>query len=153
MGLAIVHVTNLSFRFVDNTISIDLRHERYILDGALIANEVLHDVKVTKRKGFLFKVDFGKAFDSISWDFLMEIMKQMGFGQRWQKWIHACLSSASISILVNGSPTKEFSLQKRVRQGDPLSPYLFIMVAEGLNHLTKLAASHDRFSGISIGRV
>ncbi|XP_071728405.1 uncharacterized protein [Rutidosis leptorrhynchoides] len=68
----------------------------------------------------------------------------MGFGQRWRKWIHACLSSAAVSILVNGSPTKEFALQKGVRQGDPLSPYLFTMVAEGLNHLTKLAASHDR---------
>ncbi|XP_071700521.1 uncharacterized mitochondrial protein AtMg01250-like [Rutidosis leptorrhynchoides] len=82
----------------------------------------------------------------------MEIMALMGFGSRWCKWIHACLSSASISILINGSPTKEFSLQKGVRQGDPLSPYLFIMVAEGLNHLTKTVAASNRFDGIRIGR-
>ncbi|XP_071708158.1 uncharacterized protein [Rutidosis leptorrhynchoides] len=76
----------------------------------------------------------------INWDFLFEIMKLMGFGSRWIKWIKACLSSASISILINSSPTKEFKLQRGVRQGDPLSLYLFIMAAEGLNHLTQIAA-------------
>ncbi|XP_071741224.1 uncharacterized mitochondrial protein AtMg01250-like [Rutidosis leptorrhynchoides] len=76
----------------------------------------------------------------------------MGFGLRWRQWIFACLSSTSISILVKGSPTKEFALQKGVRQGDPLSPYLFMMVAEVLNHLTKSAVLHNRFSGIPIGR-
>ncbi|XP_071738627.1 uncharacterized protein [Rutidosis leptorrhynchoides] len=66
-------------------------------------------------------------------------MKSMGFGCKWRRWILSCLSSASVSILVNGSPTNEFTLGRGVRQGDPLSPFLFILVAEGLNILTKEA--------------
>ncbi|XP_071712529.1 uncharacterized mitochondrial protein AtMg01250-like [Rutidosis leptorrhynchoides] len=108
-------------------------------------------IKVSKRKGFLFKVDFEKAFDSINWGFMMDVMELMGFGLRWHNWIFSCLSSDSISILINSSPTKEFRLQKGVCQGDSLSPYLFIMVAEGLKHLTKVAAANNRYSGIKIG--
>ncbi|XP_071699579.1 uncharacterized protein [Rutidosis leptorrhynchoides] len=66
-------------------------------------------------------------------------MEKMGFGERRRKWIHACLKSTSISILVNGSPTCEFSIERGVQEGDPLSPFLFIIAAEGLNLLTKKA--------------
>ncbi|XP_071705213.1 uncharacterized mitochondrial protein AtMg01250-like [Rutidosis leptorrhynchoides] len=79
-------------------------------------------------------------------------MALMGFNSRWCKWIHACLSSASISILINGFPQKNSPLKKGVRQGDPLFSYLFIMVAEGLNHLTKIAAASNHFDGIRIRR-
>ncbi|XP_071707952.1 uncharacterized protein [Rutidosis leptorrhynchoides] len=61
----------------------------------------------------------------------------MGFGSKWRGWIRTCLKSASISVLVNGSPTCEFKMERGVRQGDPLSPFLFIITAEGLNVLTK----------------
>ncbi|XP_071740013.1 uncharacterized protein [Rutidosis leptorrhynchoides] len=88
--------------------------ERFLLDGALIVNESIDFLKAKKKKGILFKVDFEKAFDCLNWNFLLEVMKSMGFGEKWRKWIHACLSSASISILVNGSPTKEFSLSRGV---------------------------------------
>ncbi|XP_071704208.1 uncharacterized protein [Rutidosis leptorrhynchoides] len=78
-------------------------------------------------------------------------MTCMGFGTKWCKWILACLKSASISILVNGSPTKEFSIGRGVRQGDPLSPFLFILAAEGLNILTKAAFDRGLFKGVEIG--
>ncbi|XP_071738862.1 uncharacterized protein [Rutidosis leptorrhynchoides] len=120
----------------------------FILDGALIVNESIDFLKNNRKKGLVFKVDFEKAFDCLNWDFLMEVVNSMGFGCKWRKWIYSCLSSASISILVNGSPTKEFSLERGVRQGDPLSPFLFILAAEGLNIMTKAATDRGLFKGI-----
>ncbi|XP_071712402.1 uncharacterized protein [Rutidosis leptorrhynchoides] len=74
----------------------------------------------------------------------------MGFGEKWINWIEACLKSASISILVNGSPTNEFGIKRGVRQGDPLSPFLFIITAEGLNILAKSAIEKGIFRGIEV---
>ncbi|XP_071715315.1 uncharacterized protein [Rutidosis leptorrhynchoides] len=123
----------------------------FILDGALIANETIDFLKIKKRKGVIFKVDFEKAFDILNWNFLLEVMRSMGFGSKWIKWISSCLMSASISILINGSPTDEFLLGRGVRQGDPLSPFLFILAAEGLNILTKAAIDRGLFKGVEVG--
>ncbi|XP_071728511.1 uncharacterized protein [Rutidosis leptorrhynchoides] len=82
--------------------------------------------------------------------FIKEVMEFMGFGVRWRHWIPSCLKSASISVLVNGSPTSEFKLERGVRQGDPLSPFLFILAAEGLNALTKAAVNSNLFVGCEI---
>ncbi|XP_071728309.1 uncharacterized protein [Rutidosis leptorrhynchoides] len=82
----------------------------FILDGALIANETVDYLRSKRENGLVFKVDFEKAFDSLNWQFLFEVIKNMGFGNKWIKWINSCLKSASISILINGSPTNEFSL-------------------------------------------
>ncbi|XP_071694839.1 uncharacterized protein [Rutidosis leptorrhynchoides] len=97
------------------------------------------------------QVDFEKAFDSLNWDFLIEVMGIMGFGSKWRKWILTCFKSASISILVNDSPTNEFNLERGVRQGDPLSPFLFILATEGLNVLAKNAVEKRLFSGVEVG--
>ncbi|GKA03716.1 reverse transcriptase domain, reverse transcriptase zinc-binding domain protein [Tanacetum coccineum] len=59
-----------------------------------------------------------------------DVMRQMGFGYKWLAWIKSCLSSASISILVNGSPSKEFKMEKGLRQGDSLSHFLFLLIVE-----------------------
>ncbi|XP_071735007.1 uncharacterized protein [Rutidosis leptorrhynchoides] len=125
---------------------------RYILDGALVANEVVEDLKRNKKHGLIFKVDFEKAFDSLNLDYLLEVMKCMGFGTKWCKWISSCLKSATISILINGSPTSEFNLKRGVRQGDPLSPFLFIIAAEGLNILTKMAVERGMYKGVEVGK-
>ena len=75
--------------------------DRFILDGILIANETVDYLKKRKEKGLIFKVDFEKAYDSINWRFVIDIMKRMGFGGKWCNWISSCLSSATMSILVN----------------------------------------------------
>ncbi|XP_071704165.1 uncharacterized protein [Rutidosis leptorrhynchoides] len=82
----------------------------------------------------------------------MEVMRCMGFGEIWRGWIMSCLKSVMVSVLVNGSLTREFSLGKGVRQGDPLSPFLFIIDAEGLNILAKSAVDKNLFNGIEVGR-
>ncbi|XP_071705407.1 uncharacterized protein [Rutidosis leptorrhynchoides] len=78
-------------------------------------------------------------------------MEFMGFGVRWRHWILSCLKSTPILVLVNGSLTSEFKLERGVRQGDPLSPFLFILTAEGLNALTKAAVNSNLFVGSEIG--
>lgn len=71
-------------------------------------------------------------------------MKQMGFGEKWCAWIKGCLCSASASVLVNGSPTKEFRMERGLRQGDHLSPFLLLIVAEALQ-VTLLETFNKRF--------
>ncbi|GJW23891.1 RNA-directed DNA polymerase, eukaryota [Tanacetum coccineum] len=97
--------------------------DRHILDGPFILNEVLQWCKKEIKQSLIFKVDFEKAYDSVWWDFLDDILKKFGFGEKWCKWIQSCLRSSRGSIIINGSPTKEFQFFKCLKQGDPLSPF------------------------------
>ena len=85
------------------------------------------------------KLDFEKAYDSVSWEFLFYMMGRIGFCGKWVQWIRACLESTTVSVLVNGSPTKEFKPIRGLRQGDPMAPFLFLIVAQGLSGLVKQA--------------
>ncbi|GMQ01732.1 hypothetical protein CsSME_00048274 [Camellia sinensis var. sinensis] len=125
--------------------------ERNILDGVLIANEVVDGWKKSKKRGLLLKLDFEKAFDSINWGFLFSMLSNFGFGYKWISWMVECISTVRISVLVNGSPTKEFNPQKGLRQGDPLSPFLFNLAAEGLNILLLRAREKGLVKGIHVG--
>nr|GEY67673.1 probable pre-mRNA-splicing factor ATP-dependent RNA helicase DEAH4 isoform X2 [Tanacetum cinerariifolium] len=76
----------------------------------------------------------------------------LGFGLKWRAWIKGCLQNARSSVLVNGSPTEKFELFRGLRQGDPMSPFLFILAMEGLHALTRKAEALGLFKGASIGR-
>lgn len=117
-----------------------------------MVNEIIAWALKKKKKIMMFKVDFEKAFDSLNWDFLDSIMAQMGFGKIWRGWIFGCLKSAYGSVLVNGSPTKEFEIKKGLRQGDPLSPFLFILAAEALHVSILEARNKNIFKGINVGK-
>nr|GEY59169.1 RNA-directed DNA polymerase, eukaryota, reverse transcriptase zinc-binding domain protein [Tanacetum cinerariifolium] len=98
-----------------------------------------------------FISDFEKAFDSVSWKYLDYMLYKLGFGSRWRTWINNCLMSARTSILIYGSPTSEFSLKRGLRQGDPLPPFLFIIVIEGLYMALNDGIASNMFHGVRIG--
>ncbi|GJU04920.1 RNA-directed DNA polymerase, eukaryota [Tanacetum coccineum] len=123
---------------------------RQILDGPFILNKLLSWCKFKKSKGMIFKVDFEKAFDSVKWDYLDETLKAFGFGSKWCKWISSCLNNAMGSVLVNGSPTLEFQFHKGSKQGDPISPFLFILIMETLHLSFKRVLTADIYKGISL---
>ncbi|GJW23369.1 putative RNA-directed DNA polymerase, eukaryota, reverse transcriptase zinc-binding domain protein [Tanacetum coccineum] len=85
------------------------------------------------RESLEIPVNFEKAFDSVSWKYLDFVLLNLGFGTKWRSWIRACLSSSRASVLVNGSPTSKFSIKRGLGQGDPFSPFLFILVMKGLH--------------------
>ena len=78
---------------------------RQILDGPFILDELIHWCNSKKKETMIFKVDFEKAYDSVRWDYLDDVLNKFGFGSKWRDWIHNCLHSSKGSILVNGSPT------------------------------------------------
>ncbi|GKV25759.1 hypothetical protein SLEP1_g35153 [Rubroshorea leprosula] len=125
---------------------------RQLVDSVLVLNEVVHEVKWRKQESFILKADFEKAYDCVDWGFLDWMMNRMGLGVKWRNWMWECLSTARISILINGSPTSEFPISNGLRQGDPLSSFLFLLVAEGLSGLVKKVEGEGLLKGVVIGR-
>lgn len=122
-----------------------------MLDRVVVANKIIHAALLEKKPSFLLKVDFEKAYDNVDWGFLMYMMRRMNFCGKWISWISCCLSFASVSVLVNGSPSEEFSMERGIRPGDPLAPFLFLIVAEGLTGLVRKALELGKLVGCKLG--
>ncbi|KAA3461385.1 reverse transcriptase [Gossypium australe] len=128
---------------------------RHISDNVLIAYEVLHSLKMKKKgkKGnFALKLEMSKAYDRVEWDFLAGMMTHLGFHADWIVLIMICVCSVSYSVSLNGSNSKWFSPSRGLRQGDPLSPYLFLICAEGFSTLINEAKHKGLMRGVSVGR-
>jgi hypothetical protein len=103
-------------------------------------------LSIKKSPSVLFKIDLAKAFDSVNWVFLLELLSAVGCRLRWTNWISVLLSMASTKVLLNGVPSRRIYHGRGLRQGDPLSPMLFVLVMECLSAMIKLADSKGLFS-------
>lgn len=98
------------------------------------------------------KIDMSKAYDRVEWDMVISMMEKIGFSQKWRSWIREYISSVKYRVLVNGSLGKEIIPFRGLRQGDPLSHFLFFLCVEGLSaSLINLERTH-KISGIKINR-
>ncbi|OMO52067.1 reverse transcriptase [Corchorus capsularis] len=129
--------------------------ERMIYDNALIAFETIHfmrNKRSGKRAHLALKLDLSKAYDKVEWNFLEKCMYRLGFSSRWVNLVMAGVRSVSYSILINGQQSDTFCPTRGIRQGDPLSPYLFLFCMEVLSCLITHAEDRNLLHGIAINR-
>lgn len=123
---------------------------RTIFDAVRSIEDIMEYTRINQIPGLMVAIDFEKAFDSISWNFLLKALKSFNLGESFVKWISVFYSNISSCVINNGFSTPLFNVERGVRQGDPLSPYLFIIVLELL--LIKIR-SNPRIKGIKFGNV
>jgi len=128
---------------------------RYILDNVLVVSEILHHMRCKtkgKRGEVALKIDISKAYDRVNWSFVQAMMLKLGFQEKWVNWMGMCMSNLKYQVLINGDAVGLQNLGRGLRQGDPLSPYLFIICVEGLSVLLKRLEAHGDIHGVKVCR-
>ncbi|WMV42794.1 hypothetical protein MTR67_036179 [Solanum verrucosum] len=121
---------------------------RQIIDATRIPSECVDTRVKGDDPGIMCKLDIEKAYDHVNWGF--RILKQMGFGEKWLKWIDYCIKTVRFSILVNREPAGFFPSERGLRQGDPLSPFLFIVAMEGYNSMMRVVIQNNWLKGFKV---
>ena len=130
-------------------------HGRLITNNILVAFEAMHHIK-QKKSGKLgdmaLKLDMSKAYDRVEWVCLEKIMEKLGFERKWRNLVMSCVSSMTYSIRINGKLRRHIVPTRGIRQGDPLSPYLFLLCAEGLSSLIRREVEIGGMEGLAVSR-
>ncbi|KAF3777763.1 Transposon TX1 uncharacterized protein [Nymphaea thermarum] len=113
---------------------------RRLQDAVVLANKVVHSLYCLRLPSFILKLDISKAFDSVSWEFLSDLLTRLAFGPSFRQWIMSLVTGAQLAVSFNGKCGDFFSLERGLRQGCPLSPLLFNLVAESFSVLFHHAA-------------
>lgn len=122
--------------------------KRCIQDNFLYVRNMLRNLNASKKPTLFFKLDIARAFDSVSWEYLLELMQNMGFGPRWRNWICLLFSTATSKVVLNGDQGECIAHRRGLRQGDPISPYLFILAIDPLQRLLHLATEGGQLTNI-----
>lgn len=115
-----------------------------------MAQEAIHSLKNSKTKGMLVKLDLAKAYDKKNWGYLQKILKASGFDEIWISWVMSMVTTLVLSIFLNRSPAKAFNATRGLRQGDPLSSFLFILTVEGLGRYIKSKFCSAQYTGLRL---
>jgi hypothetical protein len=121
---------------------------RYILESVVVAHEIVHTIHKSKEPGVVIKLDYEKAYDKVNIEFLLEILKLRGFGEKWISWIKSLVIGGSVSVMINGEESLTFKTGKGLRQGDHLSPILFNLVVDVLTKMLEKASSRGLVTGL-----
>jgi hypothetical protein len=128
---------------------------RRISNNVIVAQEITHSFSLNswKQKAFMIKIDLAKAFDRLEWDFIVLALQKQGFNSHFIKLIKACISNSKFSVIINGNHYGKFKSQRGIRQGCPLSPYLFVIA---INELAASLQDHldsQSFKGITLVQI
>lgn len=128
---------------------------RLIPDNILIAQEIFHGLRTNKscKKIFIaIKTDMSKAYNRVEWPFIERLLRKLGFAEEWIGWMMFCIQSVEYKVLINGSPQGRIIPQRGLRQGDPLSPYLFILCTKVLIANIRKEERQKNLTGLKVAR-
>ena len=126
-------------------------HSRQMTNSVLVANECLDSKLKEGIPGLMYILDVEKAYDHVNWRFLLYLLSKCGFSLKWTRWIAYCISTIHFSVLINGGPEGFFGSSRGIRQGDSLSPLLFVIVMEALTRMMSKAVEGGLLSGFQVG--
>ena len=128
---------------------------RQITNNVIVAFEIMHSID-QRRKGkqglMAIKLNMSKAFDRVEWGYLEAVMRRMGFQERWIELILMCVTTVSYFVLINGEPKGKIKPSRGLRQGDPISLYLFLLCSKGLSAMLKREEREGNIKGVSVCR-